>query len=140
MIRKKKKTLANKDIRTGRFAHNQYVDRRSILDQVYSDSLISQSPFRGLLRFILIIGVLYVINHTLVSTNILFNPSIVPTSNLRQANYYDKLLSNGRSSFDLFVFLDFLCPLYAHVTKKSFINLKFTVPFSCTNSSSREHL
>ena len=32
MIRKKKKTLANKDIRTGRFAHNQYVGRRSILD------------------------------------------------------------------------------------------------------------
>ncbi len=115
MIRKKKKTLANKDIRTGRFAHNQYVDRRSILDQVYSDSLISQSPFRGLLRFILIIGVLYVINHTLVSTDILLNPSIVPTSNLRKANHYDKLLSNDRSSFNLFVFLDFLCPLYTHV-------------------------
>lgn len=32
MVRKKKKTLANKDLRTGRFAHNQYVDRRSILD------------------------------------------------------------------------------------------------------------
>ena len=39
--RKKKKTIANKDIRKQRFAYNEYVERKSILDQVYSDSLIS---------------------------------------------------------------------------------------------------
>ena len=65
--RKKKKTEANKDIRKERFAYNEYVERRSILDHVYGDSLIATSPFRGLLRFILIIAIIYVINHLTVN-------------------------------------------------------------------------
>ena len=65
--RKKKKTQANKDIRKERFSYNQYVERRSILDPVYEDSLISQSPFRGLLKFLMIISVIYVLNHLTVS-------------------------------------------------------------------------
>ena len=39
--RKKKKTNANKDIRKERFSYNEYVERRSILDPIYGDSLIS---------------------------------------------------------------------------------------------------
>jgi hypothetical protein len=66
VLRKKKKTIHIKDVRKARFAYNEYVERPSILDQLYSDSLISQSPFRGLFRFILIIGFIYVLNHTLV--------------------------------------------------------------------------
>ena len=65
--RKQKKTVDNRDVRADRFAYNEYVERKSILDQVYSDSSISRSPFRGLLRFILIVGFIWVINHTLVS-------------------------------------------------------------------------
>lgn len=66
VARKKKKTNANRDIRKERFSYNQYVERRSILDTVYNDSLIAKSPFRGMLRFIFIIGILYVLNHLIV--------------------------------------------------------------------------
>jgi len=77
--RKKKKTVDNRDIRADRFAYNEYVERKSILDQVYSDSSISRSPFRGLLRFILIIGFIWVINHTLVSHSEPLTPAVPPS-------------------------------------------------------------
>jgi hypothetical protein len=64
--RKKKRTLDNRDVRSNRFAYNEYVERKSILDQVYNDSSISKSPFKGLLRFLMIIGFIWVLNHTVV--------------------------------------------------------------------------
>lgn len=73
LSRKKKKTNANRDIRKERFSYNQYVERRSILDTVYNDSLIAKSPFRGLLRFIFIIGILYVLNHLTVKLALLLD-------------------------------------------------------------------
>ena len=53
-------------VRKDRFAYNEYIERKSILDQIYTDSSISQSPFRGILRLLLIIGFMFVLNNIVV--------------------------------------------------------------------------
>lgn len=64
--RKKKLHLGLKNVRGNRFAYNQYVERPSILDQVLGDSLIAKSPFKGLLRMVLVITFLSCLNNFLV--------------------------------------------------------------------------
>ena len=67
-VRKKKKTTANRDIRRGgRFAYNEFVERKSLLDQVYQDSSIYQSPFKGVMRISLFIAFIFVFNTVCVS-------------------------------------------------------------------------
>ena len=66
--RKKKKGIEVKDFRDesskygGRFSKNDFVERKSILDQINTDSGINQSPFRGILRMTLLLALIYVIN------------------------------------------------------------------------------
>lgn len=44
-----------KDVRKQRFAKNEFVARKSLLDQTFQDSSIGQSPFKGLFRLALYI-------------------------------------------------------------------------------------
>ena len=64
--RKKKKTMANKDIRKDRYGYNEYIERCSILDQIPEDSPICQSPFKGILRLLLIVCFIYILNASFV--------------------------------------------------------------------------
>ena len=52
--------------RPDRFAYNQYVERKSVLDQIYDDSLISRSPFKGILRLVLLAAFTYSLNNILL--------------------------------------------------------------------------
>eukprot|EP00347_Sterkiella_histriomuscorum_P001500 403371796 len=61
-VRKKKKILGLKDIRKTRYGYNEFVARPSLLDQIYQDSSISQSPFKGVMRCSLFIAFIYVVN------------------------------------------------------------------------------
>ena len=66
--RKKKKGNELKDFRAeagkygGRFSKNDFVERKSILDQINTDSGINQSPFRGILRMTFLLALIYVLN------------------------------------------------------------------------------
>jgi len=53
-------------VRPDRFAYNQYVERKSVLDQIYDDSLISRSPFKGILRLVLLAAFTYSLNNILL--------------------------------------------------------------------------
>jgi hypothetical protein len=55
-----------KNVRHDRFAYNQYVERKSVLDQIYDDSLISRSPFKGILRLVLLAAFTYSLNNILL--------------------------------------------------------------------------
>lgn len=66
-FRKKKRTNDLKDVRTGgRFAKNEFIERRSLLDQFYLDSSISQSPFKGLIRIAFFACFIYIVNNICV--------------------------------------------------------------------------
>lgn len=64
--RKKKHSKDIGTVRGLRFGYNQYVDRKSIFDQVSDDSLISQSPFKGILRLVLVATFAFAMNNFLV--------------------------------------------------------------------------
>lgn len=74
--RRKKMQLGLKNVRSDRFAYNQYVDRKSILDQACEDSMISQSPFKGLLRLLLMITFMMCLNSFLVRTFVISQFSV----------------------------------------------------------------
>ena len=67
--RKKKKSveLSDKRSKTGkygtRFQKNDYVKRVSLLEYGSSDSYIQKSPFRGIIRLVLIVLSIYILNH-----------------------------------------------------------------------------
>lgn len=56
-----------KDVRKARYSYNEFVERKSLLDQIYIDSSISKSPFKGIMRCSMIFAFLFVINNLLVS-------------------------------------------------------------------------
>ena len=64
-VGKKKRThsIEITNVRADRFAYNQYVERKSVLDQIYDDSLISRSPFKGILRLVLLTAFTYSLNN-----------------------------------------------------------------------------
>ena len=68
--RKKRKTVELSDQRskTGKygvkFQKNDYVKRSSLLE-TNADSYISKSPFRGIIRLVLIVLIIYILNHML---------------------------------------------------------------------------
>ena len=64
--RKKKRTSAIRDVRKDRYGYNDYVSRKSLLDQMYGDSEISQSPFKGILRLGLFVVFAFTLNNALV--------------------------------------------------------------------------
>jgi len=53
------------NVRADRFSYNQYIERKSLLDQVYEDSMISRSPFKGILRLVLMTALVYSLNNFL---------------------------------------------------------------------------
>ena len=62
-----------KDVRKSRYAYNEFVERKSLLDQIYSDSSISKSPFKGVLKVSMIIAFIFVFNTVVVNMNHLAN-------------------------------------------------------------------
>ena len=63
--RKKKMSVAMKSVRTDRFGHNQYLTRKSIFDsQIFDGS--ATSPFRGILRLVLLASFFYALNNFFV--------------------------------------------------------------------------
>ena len=52
----------SKSERFGKFVKNDFVERKSLLDEVNDDSAMSKSPFRGILRLVLIVGLVYALN------------------------------------------------------------------------------
>ena len=64
--RKKKKILALRDVRKSRYSYNEFVERKSLLDQIYLDSSISKSPFKGILRVAMIVAFIYVLSNLAV--------------------------------------------------------------------------
>ena len=69
--RKKHKNINYRDSRVERYAYNDYVARKSLLDQIYLDSELSKSPFKGILRLTLLLGFVYSLNNTFVISPIL---------------------------------------------------------------------
>ena len=65
--RKKKRTSAIRDVRKERFAYNDYVERRSLLDHLSPDSELSMSPFKGILRLILLVAFVFVLNNLILA-------------------------------------------------------------------------
>ncbi len=65
-MRKKKKILAIRDVRKSRYSYNEFVERKSLLDQIYLDSSISKSPFKGILRCAMILAFVYVISNLIM--------------------------------------------------------------------------
>ena len=55
-----------KDLRVegkyGKFVKNDFCVRKSLLDQIDDDSGISRSPFRGIFRMALLLGLVYALN------------------------------------------------------------------------------
>lgn len=49
-------------MRLKRYGYNEFVARPSLLDQVYHDSSISQSPFKGVMKMSAMIAFIFVIN------------------------------------------------------------------------------
>ena len=68
--RKKKRYVSIKDVRTDRYSFNQFIERKSLLDQIYSDSSISQSSFKGIMRMVMFVTSIYVINNYVVRSQI----------------------------------------------------------------------
>lgn len=67
VTRKKKKIIDFKDLRKGgKFSDNEFIPRKSILDQFQLDSSISHSPFKGLLRCALLMCLVYMLNNVAV--------------------------------------------------------------------------
>ena len=58
-------SVAMKSVRTDRFGHNQYLTRKSIFDsQIFDGS--ATSPFRGILRLVLLASFFYALNNFFV--------------------------------------------------------------------------
>ena len=49
---------------------NDFVERKSLLDQLDDDTAISRSPFRGILRMALLMGLIYALNSGLKSNHL----------------------------------------------------------------------
>lgn len=61
--RLKKRVIDGRDIRTGgKFAWNDFVERKSLLDLLHDSSQIAKSPFRGILLFCLTFNLVWVLN------------------------------------------------------------------------------
>ncbi|CDW86947.1 mboat-domain-containing protein [Stylonychia lemnae] len=86
VTRKKKKTLSLKDVRKSRYAYNDFVPRPSLLDQVYTDSSISQSPFKGMMRLSLIIAFIFVVNSIASLCQPLFDSERFPMNSYFKMN------------------------------------------------------
>ena len=76
--RRKKKGIEMKDKRLGKFVKNDFVERKSLLDQINDDSGINKSPFKGILRLTMLVGLIYVLN------SILRDQSMLPKASLKK--------------------------------------------------------
>ena len=76
--RRKKKGIEMKDKRLGKFVKNDFVERKSLLDQINDDSGINKSPFKGILRLTMLVVLIYVLN------SILRDQSMLPKASLKK--------------------------------------------------------